>query len=377
MLTEIVRPTYIAPGEKILFHPDLIQDVLDKKPRVPRHFEFDLTYRCNLACDGCHFAYTHQSPGDTSADMTPKLFDKISSDMAANDVRAMTFTGGGEPLFNPYHLDFFKQANERGIKMAIYTNGVLLEDETAEFIAQNFEWCYVSLDATTPEEYQAYKKRGQAAFNRNVANIKNFTQIPNRQATIGVGYLVNKDNYQDLDKAVPWLLDLGTNMVQLRPTVDTGNYQQQRTSKTMGGMAFQASQESWQEHYAWILEAQHELDKYEGIPRLETSRKKFKDLYRGERNYATCLATSISSAIGPHGEVWKCLNLRQIDKIGDLNTETLAEIYERKPIEVHDLTRCRIMCRNDQLNQALTIIAANGGRDLPSPNPNIQHIDFI
>ncbi len=370
-------PKFIAPGEKILHHPDLVKDVLSSKPRVPRHFEFDLTYRCNLACDGCHFAYTHQNAGDRSADMAPELFDKITEDMTQNDVRAMTFTGGGEPLFNPDHLDFFKQAKERGIKMAIYTNGVLLEGETAEFVARNFEWCYVSLDATTPQQYQAYKKRGAVAFERNVANIRNFTQIPNRKATIGVGYLIGPQNSENIDDAIPWLLDLGTDMVQLRPTIDTGAYQEQRSNRAMKGMAFELASPSWQDHYSWIPEARQALEKYDGTPRLETSRKKFDDLYEGKRAYTTCLATSISSAIGPHGEVWLCLNHRQITPVGDLKTESLAQIYERKPVEVHDLTRCRIMCRNDQLNQALDTIARHPEEPLPNPNQNIQHIDFI
>lgn len=56
--------------------------------------------------------------------------------------------------------------------MGMYTNGVLLEGETAEFVARNFEWCYVSLDAANAQEYQEYKKRGQAVFEKNVRNMQ-------------------------------------------------------------------------------------------------------------------------------------------------------------------------------------------------------------
>lgn len=90
------------------------------------------------------------------------------------------------------------------------------------------------------------------------------------------------------------------------------------------------------------------------MSRLETSRQKFTGLYRGQRSYPTCLSTSLSSAIGPLGEVWLCVNHRQLTQIGDLKTETLAEVFAKKDIAVNDLTHCRLNCRNDQLNQSLS-----------------------
>src|SRR5690348_15521495 len=150
----LIQSNYIAPADKILFHPDAIRDIQQDKSRIPIHFEVDPTNRCNLACEGCHFAYVHEAPNLLQTDMSPDLFQKIATDMAENGVKAVTFTGGGEPLFHPKHLELFHTAKAGNLDLGLYTNGVLLQGETADFVAENFEWCYVSLDATSPDEYK-------------------------------------------------------------------------------------------------------------------------------------------------------------------------------------------------------------------------------
>lgn len=367
---------FIAPKDKILYHPDLILDVLNNNSRIPRHFELDLTYRCNLACDGCHFAYTHTNANDFSGDMPVELFSKIASDMSANQVKAVTFTGGGEPLFHPKHLEIFQIAKKAGLDLGMYTNGVFLQGTTAEFVAENFTWCYISLDATNPKEYFEYKRRGRKVFERNIANIKSIAERKGRKANIGVGYLVNQYNLHTLKESVAWLLTLGTDMVQLRPLIDVGSYAEQRQSSQMKGMGFETDEKIWKKHYAWVEKALEIIDTMEGTPCLETSRKKFTDLLKGKRDYKVCLSTSLSSAIGPHGEVWQCVNRREITKLGDLNTQNLFEIFSKKPIEFCDLKFCRLMCRNDQLNQSLVSIIDNPNNS-QKPDANISHINFI
>ncbi len=373
------KKVYIAPGQKIYSHPDLIQDVLTERPRIPRHFELDPSNRCNLACHGCHFAYSHES--NPQSDMPLSLFRKIVGEMKKGSVKAVTFTGGGEPLFNPNHLEFFKLTKEAGIEMGMYTNGVLLDGPTADFVARYFKWCYISLDATSAEEYQQYKKRGKTVFQRNIANLKAILNHPQRQAVIGIGYLLSQDNYMNLSKTAEYLLELkgetGASYVQLRPLVDVGTYQEQTESRQMKGLAFQTDKEIWQEHYSWVLEALNIIDSLPKDPDLITSRKKFLDLYKGERQYPVCLSTSISGCIGAHGEVWTCLNHRGNPKRkeGDLNTETLEEIFLRKSIALKDLHDCRLNCRNDQLNQELYSIMQNPAKAksenvLPTPHKN-------
>ena len=52
---------------------------------------------------------------------------EIIDDCAAIGVKAIQFTGGGEPTVHPDHLELFLYAQELGIKTALVTNGVKLD----------------------------------------------------------------------------------------------------------------------------------------------------------------------------------------------------------------------------------------------------------
>jgi hypothetical protein len=45
-------------------------------------------------------------------------------------VKAVQITGGGEPTAHPRHADIFRAVLDRGLDLALVTNGVLLRDET-------------------------------------------------------------------------------------------------------------------------------------------------------------------------------------------------------------------------------------------------------
>jgi hypothetical protein len=201
--------------------------------------------------------------------------------------------------------------------------------------------------------------------------------MPNRRAITGVGYLVTENKLANLKNSIPWLLNLNSDFVQLRPLVDVGDYASQKNSREMQGIAFSTDLEKWREHYGWIMEAVKIMDGFEDDPRLNTSRKKFLDLYGGYRTYSACRSTSLSGAIGTQGEVWLCVNHRQITQIGDLKRESLWETFgNRNPI-LDDLSKCRLLCRNHNLNKSLDEAVKMNLQDLPSPNPNIKHLNFI
>ena len=57
-----------------------------------------------------------------------KLFE-ILDDFKDLDVKAITYSGGGEPLLYPYITEVLKKTKDNGIDLSIITNGQLLKDD--------------------------------------------------------------------------------------------------------------------------------------------------------------------------------------------------------------------------------------------------------
>ena len=98
---------------------------------------------CNLACEYCF--YRDHAPGR----MSPATLERMLSTYCALpfDGKSVTFQGGEPTLAG---LGFFRQAAGFGAEFSIQTNGTLLTDEWAEFLASNRWLAGVSLDGPQP-----------------------------------------------------------------------------------------------------------------------------------------------------------------------------------------------------------------------------------
>lgn len=89
---------------------------------------WNLTRSCNLRCAHCYAdARTNDSPpGGPSFEEGCRLLD----DLAGFGVPAVLLSGG-EPLLHPHVFDFIRHAARRGLRVALSTNGTLLDAATA------------------------------------------------------------------------------------------------------------------------------------------------------------------------------------------------------------------------------------------------------
>jgi len=100
----------------------------------PTFFVFSPTQRCNLNCIGCYAAST----AATAATLPYRLVDRVVNE-ARNLLgnRFMTISGGEPFLYRSEGrslLDIFEKYND--IFFLVYTNGTLINDETAERLAR-------------------------------------------------------------------------------------------------------------------------------------------------------------------------------------------------------------------------------------------------
>jgi len=116
-------------------------------------FVFEVTPKCNLSCRYCYNIWKTQdylAGGELPLSGIELLADSIS---AAHPV-SITLTGG-EPLLRKDLCGIVHAFSDRGIRVGIATNGLLLDQETAELLKKaGVEWVEVSIPSLHPDRYE-------------------------------------------------------------------------------------------------------------------------------------------------------------------------------------------------------------------------------
>jgi MoaA/NifB/PqqE/SkfB family radical SAM enzyme len=164
--------------------------------RAPVHVRIKPVNACNERCWYCAYRLDDLALGGDMEvhDRIPaaKMFE-IVDDLIAMGVKAVTFSGGGEPLIYPHIAETVRRLARGGIRIGTLTNGVALHGDVADAFAEHATWVRVSIDAADGDSYARSRGVPAAVFERVVENVRAFARRSAR-STIGFSYIVNRDN---------------------------------------------------------------------------------------------------------------------------------------------------------------------------------------
>jgi radical SAM protein with 4Fe4S-binding SPASM domain len=151
----------------------------------PYVISWNLTYRCNLACEHCYLdaggtpLVSTESFADRSELGTEECF-KVIDEIAAFAPECLTILTGGEPLLRRDILEIVRRAAERGLWVVIGTNGVRITENLARRLAEGgARGLSLSLDALDPDRHDRFRKvRGAWRNTVEGAEILNRTGLP-------------------------------------------------------------------------------------------------------------------------------------------------------------------------------------------------------
>ena len=151
----------------------------------PYVISWNLTYRCNLACEHC---YLDAGPkplvgtdnfADRSELGTEECF-RVIDEIAAFAPECLTILTGGEPLLRRDILEIVQRAAERELWVVVGTNGVRITENVARRLAEaGARGLSLSLDALDPDRHDHFR-RVRGAWQNTVegAEILNRTGLP-------------------------------------------------------------------------------------------------------------------------------------------------------------------------------------------------------
>jgi AdoMet-dependent heme synthase len=151
----------------------------------PYVVSWNLTYRCNLACEHCYLdaggapLVGTENFSDRSELGTDECY-RVIDEIAAFAPECLTILTGGEPLLRRDILDIVRRASERGLWVVVGTNGVSITENLAKRLADaGARGLSLSLDALDSERHDRFRNvRGAWQNTVQGAAILNRTGLP-------------------------------------------------------------------------------------------------------------------------------------------------------------------------------------------------------
>ncbi|MEF8878853.1 MAG: radical SAM protein [Candidatus Thermoplasmatota archaeon] len=183
-------------------------------PGAPFLVVWDITYGCNLNCKHCYANAGKVGKDELSTEEAKKVIDEL--DHASVPIIAFS---GGEPLVRDDILELTRYAADKGIYIAMATNGTLITKEKAKEMKEaGVKFIQISLDSADAETHDSF--RGiDGVFDKTIKGIKNavdegfFVNI----ASTATSY--NKDEIPDI---IDLCEELNVNWFMLYNFVPTG-----------------------------------------------------------------------------------------------------------------------------------------------------------
>lgn len=191
---------------------------------LPYTISIEPTTACNLRCPECPSGLRSFSrpTGNLKEDFFRETIDELHRDLIY-----LIFYFQGEPYINPKFLDMVNYAHRKKIYTITSTNGHFLNDENArKTIESGLDRIIISVDGTTQEIYEQYRKEGKLenvlAGARNLVKWKKKLNAKNPH--IIFQFLVVKPNEHQIPEIYKLAEEIGVDEVKLK-TAQVYDYQ--------------------------------------------------------------------------------------------------------------------------------------------------------
>lgn len=305
------------PQKKFLLNFNRICDWLHGKEIGPVLVEVSPTNKCNEHCSYCFYKNMHDSTSIKREALWSALWD-----LKQLGVKAINWTGGGEPTLYEHFSSTVKFAHDLGLKQGLFTNGTR-PVKNPEF----FDWIRVSV-----------------CDNRlHCEHIREWAQ----KTTVGVCMTVTKQNVQKVKRLRELAEIFGAHYFQVRPALQPPGKPQ---------LVF--NQEKLFER----------VQKNAKIP-VYLSPYKWNE-YLKPHKYAKCYGFHFCPFIDSNGDIVACAyHLKQENYVfGNIEKQPFAEVWKNRPDFV-PVKNCQNCCKNHEINKLLYFLKF-GDKEL-------KHQEFI
>lgn len=301
---------------KIFAHAEKLNQVHKGERIAPIYVRLKPTNYCNHHCYYCSYADSELGLRDivNRQDQIPwKKMQEIISDFADMDIKAVTFSGGGEPLVYPYIIETIEGMKKAGVETSIITNGQLLDGERAQALKEA-KWVRISCDSANAETYAKVRKIPLDAFGKVCDNIAKFSRIKDDKCELGINFVINHENADQVYDMAVLSKRLGVNHIKFAARITKGLFEYHEPFKQDVIEQLHRAQEELEDDTFKVI------NKYEGD---------FDTAMVFARRYHRCYISNLVTTIAADCKVYFCHDKAYVSSgiVGDLKERSFKELW--------------------------------------------------
>ena len=346
---------------KILWHPDKLAALRKGNVTAPLYVRIKPTNRCNHRCFYCSYADAKlklRKAVDLTDEIPWPRLKKVILDMAQMGVKAVTFSGGGEPLLYPRITEALDLVKQKKMDLSMITNGQLLKGKAARSL-YDAKWVRISLDSADAKTFAKVRGVPEHFFRELLKNIKEFARKKKKHCELGINVVITDKNCAQVYAMAKLMKSLGANHIKYtaRITKDLFSYHKKFKHRTI----------------AQINKAKKELEdsRFKIINKYEDD---FRLSMVFERSYAHCPMMQIVTIVAADSKVYLCHDKAYVPggELGDLRRRSFKAIWRSPGTKALFRTfnarkKCRHHCVYDERNLLINQVL----------QPPDAHVNFI
>ncbi|KKL97946.1 hypothetical protein LCGC14_1829330 [marine sediment metagenome] len=319
------------PQQKLLQHYDRVAEWMRTGDTLPVLVEISPTNYCNAKCDWCFYVSGEYKQRHSKDAIEPNALERALTDMTSVGVKAINWTGGGDPSIHPDIDRFTIIAKAAGLRQGMFTNGYRPVKNPSVM-----DW----IRLTITERFTIPKKAVEAYRGKT---------------KLGVNFNLCAENEEHLERLVLEAKEAGVDYFQVRPALaDRWDLQQK-------------------------VEVPQELMRHETEDfKIFLTPYKFED-HEKPHGYETCYGHHFAPFLWHNGDLDVCAyhfgdeDGKDQFTFGNITEESFSEIWEgarRKGMideGIPVIPDCQHCCKNHEINKTLSIIK----------DKQLEDVDFL
>ncbi len=336
-----------------------------------------ITNRCNLRCTYCsHFT----SAGDANHDLPTEEWLAFFEELNRCAVMSVTLQGG-EPFCREDLKDLIDGIVRNRMRFSILSNGTLINDEMAAFLAatDRCNGVQVSIDGSIPTTHDTF--RGNGSFSKAIEGIRS---LQKHDVPVSVRVTIHRQNVKDLEGVARLLLDdIGLTGFSTNAASYMGlcrkNAEAVQLTVEERTLAMETLLKLNRKYNGQISASAGPLAEARNWLEMEAARREGREPIPGRGYLTSCGGVMSQMAVRADGVMVPCIQMSHIE-LGRINIEDLKEIWlhhselsrlrERRQIPLSDFDFCEgcdyiNYCAGNCPALAYTIV---GEENHPSPD---------